>query len=83
MMPRHLEGPVRVLALLAYTPTAVWVAWVHADTPWSVVHVSGAIAGVCALLLAVSYATRLGELDGPDDTPDQTDEYIERTEWDD
>lgn len=81
MMP-PTEVPVRVLVLLVYTATAAWVSWVHQDSPVAVIHIAGVIAGVCALSQAVSYAGLIGAAT-PDDSPDQADDYIERTEWDD
>lgn len=74
---------MRTLVLFTYIVAAGWAAWSQRDTAWFVLHATGCLAGVCAMSQALSYAAALGELDGPDDTPDQTDEYIERTEWDD
>ncbi|MFJ9558344.1 MULTISPECIES: hypothetical protein [unclassified Nocardiopsis] len=81
MMTRHPEGPMRILALLVYTCTAAWVTWIHRDTPWAVIHITGAIAGLCATGLAVSYAGALGEIT-PDDAPDEAEDYM-REGWDD
>lgn len=80
MMP-PTEAAVRVLVLSVYTVTAAWTAWVHQDAPWAVIHIAGALAGVCALSLAVSYAGLIGTIT-PDDSPDQASDYM-REDWDD
>lgn len=76
------EVPVRVLVLSVYIAAAAWAAWSQRESAWFVLHATAALAGVCAMSLAVSYAGLIGAAT-PDDSPDQTDDYIERTEWDD
>src|SRR5699024_11083461 len=56
IMPPPQELIVRVLVLLVYTAVAAWAAWTHADTAWAVLHLTGALAGLCALGMATSYA---------------------------
>lgn len=81
MLPT-LEPAVRVLVLLVYTVAAAGVAWIYRDTPAAVIHLTGAVAGLCALSLAITYASLIGEATpGPAD--DQARDYMERTEWDD
>ena len=85
MMLPNLEPAVRVLVLLVYTVTAVGVAWVYRDTPAAVIHLTGAIAGLCAVSLAITYAGLIG-LATPDDSEDQGVTFMDRMdreEWDD
>lgn len=81
MLPT-LELAVRVLVLCVYTVAAVGVAWIYRDTLAAVIHLTGAIAALCALSLAITYAGLVGEAT-PGPVADQARDYIERTEWDD
>lgn len=78
------EGPLmRYLVLGFYIAAAAWTALDSGDSPWAVVHVSGVIAGVCALGLALTYAGRIGVLDRQlhgEQEPDQA--QIEMDRWD-
>jgi len=81
MLPT-LEPAVRVLVLLVYTVAAAGVAWIYRDVPAAVIHLTGALAGLCALSLAITYAGLIGEAT-PGPVEDQGVDYMERTEWDD
>lgn len=81
MLPT-LESAVRVLALLVYTGAAAWAALTHTETALFVLHATGAIGGLCALSLAVSYAGLIGEAT-PGPVADQARDYIESEDWDD
>lgn len=81
MMPRHTEKHMRVSALLAYTVAALWVSWTLRESAWAVLHLSGAIAGFCALSLAVSYAGLIGQATESSDD-DQARTYMEMEDWD-
>lgn len=81
MLP-NLEPAVRVLVLLVYIVAATWAAFTHADSVWFVLHGTGALAGLCAASMAVSYAGLIGAAT-PGPVDDQGAEFMERTEWDD
>lgn len=84
MMPPQ-EADVRVLVLLIYIAAAGWMTWTYQDTPAAVIHITGAIAGLCAVSLAVTHAGLIG-LATPDDSEDQGVAFMdrmEREEWDD
>jgi hypothetical protein len=72
---------MRYLILFVYIVAAGWAAWSQRESAWFVLHAVGAISGVCALWLAISYAGALGEFD--EDAPDQARDYMEREDWDD
>ncbi|MFC7330847.1 hypothetical protein [Marinactinospora rubrisoli] len=80
---RYQGASMRTFVLFTYILVAGWVAWDQRETAWFVLHATGALAGLCAVSLAVTYVGRLAELDGPDDESDQALDYMEREEWDD
>jgi len=77
---RHQGASMRHFVLFVYIVVACWAAWDQRDTVWFVLHATGALAGLCAVGLAVSYAGAMAAFE--DDEPDQADTYM-REDWDD
>ncbi|QVJ00036.1 hypothetical protein KGD82_13810 [Nocardiopsis eucommiae] len=73
---------MRVLVLLVYTVAATWAALSHSDSAWFVLHGTGALAGLIALSLAITYAGLIG-MAAPDSDADQARSYMEKEDWDD
>lgn len=82
MMPPPQELIVRVLVLLVYMAVAAWAAWTHADTAWAVLHLTGALAGLCALSMAISYAGAFGAAT-PEPVDDQGAAYMDQMDQED
>lgn len=82
MMPPPTELIMRVFVLLVYTVAAVCVAWDIHDSAWAVLHLTGALAGVCATSMALSYAGAIGATT-PGPVADQGADYMDREVWDD
>lgn len=75
---------MRVLVLLAYIAVAAWMFWTYQDSPAAIIHLTGAIAAVCATSLAITYASLIGDATPePGGAPDQAEAYIAREDWDD
>jgi len=74
-MPRNLRRrdllAMRLFILAAYTVAAALVAWTGRDSAWWwVLHFTGALAGLCAVWIA------LDSVPADEGTPDQAEQYF-------
>src|SRR5699024_10800945 len=82
VVPPPQELIVRVLVLLVSPAVAAWAAWARADTAWAVLHLTGALAGLCALGMAPSYAGAVGAAT-PEPVDDQGAAYMDQMDQED